>query len=73
MNCSYSSHVLEVVEKVCSEVVILYRGRIVAHDTVENLRTLRSSPSLESVFSQLAVPEDTSAIAEKVLAVMNAV
>jgi ABC-2 type transport system ATP-binding protein len=69
----YSSHVLEVVEKVCSEVVILYRGRIVAHDTVENLRTLRSSPSLESVFSQLAVPEDTSAIAEKVLAVMNAV
>src|SRR6266487_2905885 len=68
----YSSHVLEVVEKVCSEVVILYRGRIVAHDTVENLRTLRSSPSLESVFSQLAVPEDTSAIAEKVLAVMNA-
>jgi ABC-2 type transport system ATP-binding protein len=68
----YSSHVLEVVEKVCTEVVILYKGRIVAYDTVEHLRTLRAQPSLESVFSQLAVPEDTLAIAERVLAVMNA-
>jgi ABC-2 type transport system ATP-binding protein len=68
----YSSHVLEVVEKVCSEVVILYKGHIVAYDTVQNLRALSASPSLESVFSQLAVPEDTSAIAERVLAVMNA-
>jgi len=68
----YSSHVLEVVEKVCSEVLILHKGRVVAYDTIENLRALQASPSLESVFSQLAVPEDTSAIAEKVLAVMNA-
>lgn len=68
----YRSHVLEVVEKICSEVVILQKGHIVAYDTVENLRALQASPSLESVFSQLAVPEDTSAIAEKVLALMNA-
>jgi ABC-2 type transport system ATP-binding protein len=68
----YSSHVLEVVEKVCSEVVILYKGRIVAYDTVEHLRTLQAQPSLESVFSQLAVPEDTLAVAEQVIAVMNA-
>ncbi len=68
----YSSHVLEVVEKVCSEVVILYKGRIVAYDTVERLRELQASPSLEAVFAQLAVPEDTSAIAERVIAVMHA-
>jgi ABC-2 type transport system ATP-binding protein len=68
----YSSHILEVVEKVCSEVVILHKGRIVAYDTVERLRELQASPSLESVFAQLAIPEDTSAIAERVIAVMNA-
>jgi len=68
----YSSHVLEVVEKVCSEVVILHKGRVVAYDTVEHLRALQASPSLEAVFSQLAVPEDTSAIAEQVIAAMNA-
>ena len=68
----YSSHVLEVVEKVCSEVVILHKGKIVAYDTVERLRELQASPSLESVFAQLAIPEDTSAIAERVISVMNA-
>jgi ABC-2 type transport system ATP-binding protein len=67
----YSSHVLEVVEKVCSEVVILYKGRVVAYDTVEHLRALQQRPSLESVFAQLAVPEDTQAVAEQVIAVMN--
>jgi ABC-2 type transport system ATP-binding protein len=67
----YSSHVLEVVEKVCSEVVILYKGRMVAYDTVERLRELKASPSLESVFAQLAIPEDTSAIAEQIIAVMK--
>jgi len=36
----YSSHVLEVVEKICSRVVVLYRGRVVAHDSVERLRDL---------------------------------
>jgi ABC-2 type transport system ATP-binding protein len=68
----YSSHVLEVVEKVCSEVVILHKGKVVAYDTVERLRELRASPSLESVFAQLAVPEDTAAIAEQVIAAMKA-
>jgi ABC-2 type transport system ATP-binding protein len=68
----YSSHVLEVVEKVCSEVVILHKGKVVAYDTVERLRELQASPSLESVFAQLAVPEDTAAIAERVIAAMKA-
>lgn len=68
----YSSHVLEVVEKVCSEVVILHKGRVAAYDTVERLRELQASPSLESVFAQLAVPEDTAAIAERVIAAMKA-
>jgi ABC-2 type transport system ATP-binding protein len=67
----YSSHVLDVVEKVCSEFVILYKGRIVAYDTVVRLRELQASASLESVFAQLAIPEDTSATADRIVAVMN--
>jgi ABC-2 type transport system ATP-binding protein len=67
----YSSHVLEVVEKVCSEVLILHRGRVVAHDSVARLRDLRSSSSLEDVFSQLVMHEDASAIASQMIAVMR--
>jgi ABC-2 type transport system ATP-binding protein len=67
----YSSHVLEVVEKVCNCVMILRKGVAVAHDSVQNLRTLLESPSLEDVFSQLAVQQDTVKAAEEIAAVMR--
>jgi len=67
----YSSHVLEVVEKVCSEVVILHRGRVVAHDSVARLRELRSSSSLEEVFAQLVIEEDAGAVANQMIEVMR--
>jgi len=68
----YSSHVLEVVEKVCSEVVILHRGRVLAYDSVARLRDLRASTSLEDVFAQLVMQEDVSAVASQMIAVMRA-
>ena len=68
----YSSHVLEVVEKVCSEVVILHRGRVLAYDSVARLRDLRASTSLEDVFSQLVMQEDVGAVASQMIAVMRA-
>jgi ABC-type multidrug transport system ATPase subunit len=37
---------LEVVEKICSRVVVLYRGRVVANDSVERLRSLMARESL---------------------------
>ena len=67
----YSSHVLEVVEKVCSEVVILHRSRVVAHDSVARLRDLRSSASLEDVFAQLVMQDDATAVASQMIAAMR--
>jgi ABC-2 type transport system ATP-binding protein len=54
----YCSHVLDLVEKACRRVIVIHRGRIVADDAVSTLRTLLQSPSLEDVFSQLAVQID---------------
>lgn len=68
----YSSHVLEVVEKICTRVIILRKGNVVAHDSVERLRTLLQSASLEDVFSQLVVEEDTEKLAGEMVAVMKA-
>jgi ABC-2 type transport system ATP-binding protein len=59
----YSSHVLEVVEKLCTRVIVLHRGRIVAQDTVQQLRTLMAHQSLEEVFAELVLetnPEQTA-------------
>jgi ABC-2 type transport system ATP-binding protein len=67
----YSSHVLEAVEKVCTQVIILRRGEIVAHDSVSRLRATLESPSLEDVFSQLVVQEDTEKLARDMVAVMK--
>jgi len=68
----YSSHVLEVVEKVCTSVMILRKGCVVANDSVARLRDLLSLPSLEDVFSQLVLQEDTEKIAADIVDVMQA-
>ncbi len=62
----FSSHELETVERVCSHVVILHRARIVADDSIESLRTLMSLPTLEDIFSQLAVEQDTGAVSREI-------
>ena len=63
----YSSHILEVVEKVCSRVIILHKGRVVANENVSRLRELMHSPSLEDVFSQLVLEEDTEQVAKEIV------
>jgi len=68
----YSSHVLEVTEKVCSRVIILHQGRIIADDSVESLRHLMNLPSLADIFSQLAVHEDTGLTADRLVGAMKA-
>jgi ABC-2 type transport system ATP-binding protein len=67
----YSSHVLEVTEKICTKVIILDKGRIVANDSVENLRTLMRLPSLVEIFNQLVAQEDTDAMARDIIDVMR--
>jgi ABC-2 type transport system ATP-binding protein len=61
-----SSHELETVERVCSHVVILHRAKVVADDSIEHLRTLMALPTLEEIFSQLAVEQDTEAISREI-------
>jgi ABC-2 type transport system ATP-binding protein len=62
----FSSHELEIVERVCSHVLILHRGKIVADDSIESLRTIMALPTLEEIFSQLAVEQDTTAISRQI-------
>jgi ABC-2 type transport system ATP-binding protein len=68
----FSSHELETVERVCSRVVILHRGKIVADDSIERLRAMMSLPTLEKIFSQLAVEQDTAAISREIANLIQA-
>jgi ABC-2 type transport system ATP-binding protein len=62
----FSSHELETVERVCSHVVILHRGKVVADDSIERLRTLMALPTLEDIFAQLAVEQDTGDVSRQI-------
>ena len=68
----FSSHELDTVERVCSRVVILHRGKIVADDSIERLRSLMELPTLEAIFSQLAVEQDTAAMAREIADLIDA-
>jgi ABC-2 type transport system ATP-binding protein len=68
----FSSHDLEIVERVCSHVVILHRAKIVADDSIEHLRNLMALPTLEEIFSQLAVEQDTVGISRQIADLIQA-
>jgi ABC-2 type transport system ATP-binding protein len=68
----FSSHELETVERICSHVVILHRGKIVADDSIERLRTLMAVPTLEGIFEQLAIEQDTAAISREIADLIQA-
>ena len=67
----YSSHVLEMVEQVCSRVVILHEARVVAHDSVAHLRGLMDLPNLEQVFKRLVVRRDVDGVASDLVGAMK--
>lgn len=67
----YSSHILEVVEKICDRVIIINKGIIVADDSVKRLSSLMELPSLESIFKELVQQEDTVETAKNILSFMK--
>jgi ABC-2 type transport system ATP-binding protein len=67
----YCSHVLEVIEKVCTHVLVLHRGDVVAHETIDGIRRLASKPSLEQVFSELTHQTDTDQTAGSLVEIMR--
>jgi ABC-2 type transport system ATP-binding protein len=68
----YSSHVLEIVERVATEVLILQEGRVAAHGSVAELRGLMALPSLEQVFRRLVVEVDVEETAARLVEIMKA-
>lgn len=63
----YISHVLETVEQVCSRVIVIARGKILADAHPAELVQLMSLPNLESVFAQLVQQQDTREVAREMV------
>jgi ABC-2 type transport system ATP-binding protein len=66
----FSTHRFDIVEQLCSRVVILSKGRIVAQYDVKALGE-PGSPSLEEVFVRSTGQEDFAPVAQRILDVMQ--
>lgn len=68
----YISHVLEVVEQVCDQVIILAGGKVLANAAPQELTELTALPTLERVFAQMVQQTNTVAAAEDLVRLMHA-
>jgi ABC-2 type transport system ATP-binding protein len=57
----YSSHVLDVVEKICDRVLIIHKGSLIADSTSDSLKALTRQATLEDVFRELTHSAATDA------------
>ena len=67
----YSSHVLDLMEKACSRVLIIRKGRIIADDSISHLRELTDESTLEGVFAHLNHQEGRRDMADGLLDAMS--
>ena len=68
----YCSHILEVVEKVCSQLLILRKGQVMAYGSTEEVRRQIGRSSLEHIFLQLVEDKDVAQVASEIVDVVVA-
>ena len=49
----FSTHILQEVEAICDRIIIISKGKLVANDTLNNLRSKENGESLETIFKNL--------------------
>lgn len=69
----YSSHIMEVVEKLSSRIILINDGQIVADGNIDDLKNLSMESSLENIFNQLTGFNDHENIAKEIVAVVKGV
>ena len=63
----YCSHILEVVEKVCSQLLILRKGQVIAYGSTEEVRQRIGQSSLERIFLELVEDTDVTQVANEIV------
>ncbi|AFK02123.1 ABC transporter related protein [Emticicia oligotrophica DSM 17448] len=67
----YSSHIMDVVEKISDRIVLINKGTVIANGTFEELKAQRETGSLEQIFNQLTGNTEHVHLAEEFIQIMN--
>src|SRR5262249_30794907 len=59
----FCSHILDVVERMCTRIVIINNGRQITNGTAQQIRQATGTASLEEAFSQLTGVRDVGRVA----------
>lgn len=60
----FSTHILEIAERMCDRVIIINNGQIIASGTMDELRRMEGAGSLEDIFLKLTGGSEYAEIAE---------
>lgn len=63
----YSSHIMDVVEKISDRIILIAKGEVIADGSFDELNSKSNEKSLEMLFSKLTGSEDQSARAEEIV------
>ncbi len=69
----YSSHIMDVVEKISSRIILLYDGNIAADGTFAQLQAGNTEGTLERIFNQLTGFHEHQEIGEKFVSIVRGV
>lgn len=67
----YSSHIMDVVEKISSRIILLHDGKIAADGTFEELKQQNTKGSLEQIFNQLTGFNEHEELGSKFVSVVK--
>lgn len=67
----YSSHIMEVVERLSNRIVLINKGQIVADGNMEDLKNSSVEGSLERIFNELTGFKEHEEIARKIVSVIK--
>jgi ABC-2 type transport system ATP-binding protein len=63
----YSSHMMDVVEKVSDRIILINEGEVVADGTFEQLKAQQGNHSLERIFAALTANQELDSAADTLM------
>ncbi|MDP4083340.1 MAG: ABC transporter ATP-binding protein [Bacillota bacterium] len=69
----YSSHIMDVVEKISSRIIVIYDGKIAADGSFDELREQNEEGTLEGIFNQLTGFNESKKLAKEFVSLIQEV
>ena len=67
----YSSHIMDVVERISNRIILINDGKIAADGSFEDLKNKSSEGSLDQIFNQITGFDQYEALAEEFVSIVE--